>query len=383
MLIDLADNMGVPLARMNSQTTERLEQLLDPGLPAVNPLDAWGTGSADAKQIMRDCLSTMLNDPDAAMGVVVHDRAPLGAIYPDYVDYMRAANNDSGKPVFLVANRQGTGTDPLVVAATHEGFPVLDGLRSFLCASRCLLNYRDFCGRVSMEQSPVDGKALRQARIRLSSGEELSEAEASSLLGSFGLPVNPAEIRKNAAGVVEAARKFGFPVVLKTAERGIQHKTEQQGVCLDILNEELLLQAYRDLSERLGPNVMVAPSIDCAGIEMVLGMVRDEQFGPLVMFGFGGINVEILNDVVFAMPPFDTTFAHQMLNRLKHRSLLGRQRDGSLPAIDVFCQTAADFSAVVAALNEHIEEIDMNPVIVHADGCIVLDALVIGRATQH
>ena len=328
---------------------------------------------------MRDCLSAMLKDPDA-MGVVVHDRAPLGAIYPDYVDYMRAAHKASGKPVFLVANRQGTGTDPMVVATTRDGFPVLDGLRSFLSASRCLLDYRDFCNRVPMDQGPVDATALRQARIRLSNGEALSEMDASSLLGSFGLPVNPAEVRNSETGIVEVARKMGYPVVLKTAERGIQHKSEQRGVCLDILNEEMLVQAYRDLSEGLGPNVMVAPCVDRSGIEMVLGMVRDEQFGPLVMLGFGGINVEILNDVVFAIPPFDSTIANHMLNRLKHRSLLGRQRDGSTPAIGAFCQTAADFSAVVAALDEHIEEIDMNPVIVHADGCIAIDALLVGSS---
>ena len=98
------------------------------------------------------------------------------------------------------------------------------------------------------------------------------------------------------------------------------------------------------------------------------------------MLGFGGINVEILNDVIFAIPPFDSTVANHMLNRLKHRSLLGRQRDGSTPAIGAFCQAAADFSAVVAALDEHIEEIDMNPVIVHADGCIAIDALLVGSS---
>ena len=176
---------------------------------------------------------------------------------------------------------------------------------------------------------------------------------------------------------------MGYPVVLKTAERGILHKTEQRGIYLDIVNEETLLNAYRDLSERLGPNVMVAPYVANSGIEMVLGMVQDEQFGPLVMLGFGGTRVEILNDVVFAIPPFDAAAANRMVYQLKHRSLLGRQRDGSTPAVNTFCQTAADFSAVVAALTEDIEEIDMNPVVVHADGCIALDALVIGCAIIH
>ncbi len=379
LLIDLADCMDVPLAIMNPSTTARLQQLLDPGLAAVNPLDAWGSGGADAKQTMQDCLSCMMNDDDAAFGVVVHDRGPLGAIYPDYIDYMRAAHKSSGKAVFLLANHQGNGSDPAVVEVTREGFPVLDGLRSFLSASRCLLAYRDFCKREPIKQSPLDHGIIRQARRGLSTGEILNEADASSLLGSLGLPVNPVLAGKNETEVSEAARKIGYPLVLKTAEPGIRHKTEQKGVCLNIDNELMLSRAYRDLSERLGPAALVAPYLDYPGVEMALGMVRDEQFGPLIMLGFGGVNVEILNDVAFAIPPFDAATARRMLNRLKGRGLLGRQRDGSQPAMDTFCETAAIFSSVVAALGDVLEEIDMNPVIVHANGCIALDALVIGH----
>jgi len=383
MLIDLADSMSVPLARMSQDTTTQLEQILDPGLPAVNPLDAWGAGGPDSNRIMQDSLSAMMTDPDTAIGAVVHDRAPLSAIYPKYIDYMRVAHQASGKPICLVANRQGTGADPAVVKVTREGFPILDGLRSFLSASRCLFDYRDFCKRPPMKETPVDKAVVSQARASLAKGELLDEADSFSLLGSFGLPVNPVLVKNNKIDVIEAARQLGYPVVLKTAQPGIQHKTEKRGVHLDIGNEEMLLDAYRDLSQRLGPRVMLAPSIALTGVEMVLGMVQDEQFGPLVMLGFGGVNVEILNDVVFAIPPFDSLAAMRMLNSLKHRRLLGRQRDGSMPAIEDFCQVAADFSALVAVLADLVEEIDMNPVIVHADGCLALDALVFGRALIH
>lgn len=381
LLIDLADKMDVPLAQMGSDTTTRLEQLLDPGLPAVNPLDAWGAGGPDSDKIMQDCLSAMLMDSDAAFGAVVQDRAPLSGIYPAYVDYMRVAHRASGKPVFLVANRQGTGADPAVVKVTQEGFPVLDGLRPFLSATRCLLDYRDFCKREPVPIKQLDDVRVRHARLRLTNGVPLDESDSLSLLGSFGLPVNPVEIRGSEDGAIEAARKLGFPVVLKTAEQGIQHKTDHRGVHLNIVNEEALINAYRDLSERLGPSVVVAPSVNHSGVEMVLGMVQDEQFGPLVVLGFGGINVENLNDVAYALPPFDAATAMRMVNRLKYRELLGRQRDGSRPAIKVFCQVAADFSAIVAALDDAVEEIDINPVIVHAEGCVALDALVIGRVT--
>jgi acyl-CoA synthetase (NDP forming) len=383
LLIDLADSMAVPLAQMNPETIAQLEQSLDPGLPAINPLDAWGAGGSGSNQAMKDCLAAMMNDPDAAFGAVVQDRGPLGAIYPGYVDYMQAGHKASGKPVFLVANRQGSGSDPLAITTTREGLPVLDGLRSFLAASKCLFAYRDFCKRALMEYTPVDSDTLQQARLQLANGKKLNEADSSSLLGSFGLPVNPAETCVSQAETIEVAGKLGYPVVLKTAGQNILHKTEQGGVHLDIINEESLIQAYQDLSRRLGPKVLVAPYISKPGMEMVLGMIKDEQFGPLVMLGFGGINVEVLNDVVFAIPPFDEATARRMINSLKHHRLLGRQRVGVKPAIDTFCKTAADFSAVVAALADDLEEIDLNPVIVHAEGCIALDALVVGNAKTH
>ena len=383
LLIDLADSMAVPLARMNRDTIAQLEQSLDPGLPAINPLDAWGAGGPDSNQIMKDCLSFMMRDPDAAMGAVVQDRGPHGAIYPGYIDYVQAGHKASGKPVFLVANRQGSGSDPLAVGLTRDGFPVLDGLRSFLAASRCLFAYRDFCKRAPMKPSPVDSITLKKARARLANNKKLNEADSSSLLGSFGLPVNLAVSCRTEADTIKVAGNMGYPLVLKTAEQGILHKTEQAGVHLDIINEEALIEAYQDLSRRLGPKVLVAPYVEKPGIEMVLGMIQDEQFGPLVMLGFGGINVEILNDVVFAIPPFDEATAKRMVNGLEHHRLLGRQRVGVKPAIDTFYKTAADFSAVVAALANDLEEIDMNPVIVHAEGCVALDVLVIGSAKPH
>jgi hypothetical protein len=112
---------------------------------------------------------------------------------------------------------------------------------------------------------------------------------------------------------------------------------------------------------------------------MVLGMVRDDQFGPLLMLGFGGINVEVIRDVVCAMPPFSATTAHRLLDKLQLRSLLDGLRNR--PAVDIgaYCEAAARFSILAACLGQDIDEIDVNPVIVHPGGCVAVDALVVGR----
>jgi acyl-CoA synthetase (NDP forming) len=227
LLIDLADSMDVPLAHIESATEVRLEQLLDPGLLPVNPLDAWGAGGPGADSIMEDCLAALMADPDAAIGAVIHDRAPLSGIYSEYVDYMRRGHEASGKPVFLVANRQGTGSDPSVISVTREGFPVLDGLRPFLSGVRCLLNYRDFrvqtCAETTVAEPPLPARTISHWLNRLGQGDTLNEFESGQLLHDFGISMNPALRVNNEQALMDAAESLKYPRVLKTAEAGIYH----------------------------------------------------------------------------------------------------------------------------------------------------------------
>lgn len=379
LLIDLAADMKVPLAEIEPKTEARLAELLDPGLPPVNPLDAWGSGGPDADEVMEDCLAELMSDPNAAMGAVVHDRGPLSCWYESYFQYMRVAHRASGKPAFLVSNRQGSGTDPKAVAVTREGFPVLDGVRSFLAGTRCLFNYRDFKTRQAASLPAPDPDIVAHWQSRLTSGNTLEEYEAGRLLADFGFPVNPAELAASEAALLNAADQFEYPLVLKTAEPGILHKTDRDGVVLNIENQDQLLAAYADLSTRLGPAVMMCPMLRVSGVEMVLGLVRDEQFGPLVMLGFGGVNVETIRDVAYALPPFAQSEAMRLLDTLQLRPLLDGLRDR--PAVDAgaFCLAAERFSIMAAALGDSVKEIDVNPVIVHPNGCVAVDALVIGH----
>jgi acetate---CoA ligase (ADP-forming) len=383
LVIDLAHDAQVPLATLTPDTTARLAQLLDPGLPAVNPLDAWSTGGPDYHVGMQQCFATLMSDPGAAFGAVIHDRVAGGGIHAPYLDYLRAGHALTGKPAFLVANHQGTGAGAHVVEATRAGFPVLDGLRPFLRGARALLEHRD--AQQALQSARVrEPAALPPAaatwRTRLAEGAKLDEHDSLSLLRDFGLPANPGRVVENAADACAAARALGFPVVLKTATRGIEHKTERDGVRLNLADEAAVEVAFGDLARRLGPRVLIAPMVLARGVEMLLGMVNDAQFGPTVLIGAGGIHVEALADVVYALPPFDTATAHRLVRRLRIHALLESRRHAKPLALDTFCEAAAAFSSLVATLGADIAEIDLNPVIVHADGCAIVDALVVGRA---
>ncbi len=383
LLIDLAHDAGVPLAQVSAGTTRRLEELLDPGLPAVNPLDAWSTGGPDYHAGMEQCFAALMSDPQAALGAVIHDRVAGGGIHAGYLDYLRAGHRASGKPAFLVANRQGTGADPLVVEATREGFPVVDGLESFLRGVRHLLAHRDHPARARGAPPQLPEPALARWRARLGDGRRLDENDALQLLQDAGLPANAGRIADSEAAAQAAARELGYPVVLKTAKRGLDHKSELRGVHLALADDAAVAAAWRDLAGRIDPRVLVAPMVAAQGVELLLGMVRDPQFGPIVVIGAGGVHVEALADSVHAVPPFDAAEAARLLGRLRVARLLRSRRHERPLAIPDFCRAAARFSALAAALGGELAEVDLNPVIVHPQGCVIVDALVVPRPVHN
>jgi len=383
LLIDLADDRGVPLTQLSPASTQHLESLLDPGLPAVNPLDAWSTGGADFDVAMQNCLAVLMSDPQAALGAVVHDRIAGGGIYAGYIDYLRVGHHASGKPAFLVSNRQGTGTDPLIVEATREGFPVVDGLESFLRGVRHLLDHRDFTARSRSDVPVIPEAALARMRARLADRRRFDENDALTLLGDAGLPANAGMIVESEAPAIAAADAMGYPVVLKTAKRGLDHKSDIQGIHLALRDKMAVSAAYRDLAKRIDTRVLVARMIGAQGVEMLLGMVHDAQFGPVVLIGAGGVHVEALGDAVYAVPPFGPTEAARLVDRLRIAPLLNSRRHRRPLAVAEFHRVAARFSALAAALGDQLSEIDLNPVIVHADGCAIVDALVVPRAADN
>jgi acyl-CoA synthetase (NDP forming) len=382
LMVDLAEEAGVPLTTLTPATVQALEEILDPELPAVNPLDAWSRGGEDAAAAMARSLAIMMQDPGAAIGAVVHDRAPGGVVYTSYLRYMETAREASGKPVALVAARQGSGFDPQVVEWTHSGFPVLDGVPAFLRGIRALFACRDHFAKADTPLCPAPDKAVGRWKPVLAASGALDEASSLAMLGDFGLPVTDFRLVDDFQSLDAAAAAIPFPVVLKTAAPGIFHKTEQRGVILNIGTGAELRAAYSELSGRLGPRAVVTPMIK-EGIEMILGARRDPQFGPVVLIGFGGIHAEVLKDAVFALPPFEADTARRKVDTLRMRPLLEGTRGRPPYEVAAFCEAAARFSAMVHALRDDLDEIDINPLVVTAGGCIALDALVVGRSGKH
>ncbi len=378
LLVDLADAAGVALTVLAPATVAALGSVLPPELPAVNPLDAWSRGGENAGDYMAKCFALLLSDPNAAIGAVLHDRGPYGTVYPSYLRYLQKAHACTGKPVALVAARQGTGHDSHAVDSTRAGLPVLDGIWSFLAGVRALFAYRDFLARSRDPLPECNPRIVSSWRERLAmmSGRALGEADSLALLEHFGVRTSRPIAVESSAAAADAARQLGYPVVLKSARAGLAHKTEQDGVVVGIRSESELREAYQSLRERLGAAALVAPMVE-GDVELLLGAKRDPQFGPIVLLGFGGIFAETIRDIVFALPPFSAADARRYLDGLRLRPLLDGLRGRPAADIDALCELASRFSVAVYELRDSIAEIDVNPVIAAPAAAVAVDALVL------
>jgi succinyl-CoA synthetase beta subunit len=214
----------------------------------------------------------------------------------------------------------------------------------------------------------------------------MSEQASKDLLSRAGLTVIEDRLAESAAEAVDAARELGFPVVLKIASADIAHKTEVDGVRLAIDSAEGIVEAFgalmddvkRQRPEARLDGVLVSPMVN-RGVETILGVHRDPVFGPVVMFGLGGVLVEVLDDVSFRVAPFDEEEAKRMVSELKGRAILEGTRGKGPYDLPALFTALARLSQFAAAHGDAIESIDVNPFLVRpqGQGAIALDALIV------
>ncbi len=382
MFVDVAADLGVPFASISEATTARIQATLDPGLTAANPLDAWGTG-IDADRIFTECFHALHDDPETAVVAFVVDMTRQGEPHEEgYVHIARQVFASTTKPFCVLSNLASAVANEEAALLRDDGIPVLEGTASGLVALRHLLEWSTTRGRPSHgAPQPVPRDVRERWRTRLSAGGELGEAEGLALLTEYGIATTRSVNASSIEEVLAGARDVGWPVVLKTAAPGIQHKSDVGGVALALGDDVELRAAYADITSRLGPEVVVGAMIS-GGVELALGVVRDPQFGPLVLAAAGGVLVEVLHDRRLALPPLDEQRARELVDRLAIRPLLDGVRGAPAADIAALVRAVSRISVLAADLGDLVEAIDVNPVIVTADGCTAVDILVIPRDVQ-
>jgi acyl-CoA synthetase (NDP forming) len=384
MLVDLAEEIGVEFAPLTAATTQQLASLLEPGLDPVNPLDAWGTGN-DYTEIYRACLLALDSDPATGLNIFAVDLTAANDFSPSYVEVALAVQPYLTKPlVFLLHVTAAAGSNQ-IGRLRQAGIPVLLGSETGLRAIRHLLDYSldDRQRRLSQGCDshrialPPDKLAEVREVLRQAVGP-LDEYASKQILQAYGLPVTAEALAGSLAEALQAAEAIGYPVALKTAA-GALHKSEQAGIRLHLATPADLTAAYQDIERRLGARVLVQQMIP-PGLELLLGLVNDAQFGLMLALGSGGVLVELLRDYRLLMLPTTPDQVRQALLGLRGAALFRGVRGQAPVDLEAVVEAAMGLAGLAADLGELIAEVDINPLIVRPEGVVVVDALIVPGA---
>jgi acetate---CoA ligase (ADP-forming) len=368
LAVDLAERLEIPYATLGAATLRRVAEQIGPELEPANPLDAW-SGSDGFEATFSGSLTALLDDPDAAMGMMFCDVRDGYYVSEGYARAAVTAWRATSKPVALVTNYAMAAHDRIARELTALGLPVIDGTTEGLKAARNMLAWRD---RPACVQ-PVRAASAPPAG---SGARALSEHEALLLLGRYGIGTPARRSVSSLQGVREAARELRFPMALKTAMPGIAHKTDAGGVMLGIGDQAALEAAYLDLAARLGAQALIMEMVP-PGVEVALGSLRDPQWGPVVLIAAGGVSMELLKDQATVLAPTSPAEVERALRGMRLRRLLNGFR-GSRPAdIDALVRSIVAFGWLATDLAGTYPEIDVNPLIVGPEGCVAVDALMV------
>jgi acetate---CoA ligase (ADP-forming) len=230
-----------------------------------------------------------------------------------------------------------------------------------------------------------DLTALRALDLR--AGDEVA---AKAVLAAAGVPVLPERLCASAADAVAAAEAMGFPVAAKVVSPDIAHKTEVGGVALDLADAAAVERAYAAILDRVRAarpdaalrGVLVSP-MRRGGVETIIGVQRDPVFGPMVMFGLGGVLVELFGDVAFASAPLGAEGARRLVDAVRGRALLAGWRGAAPADLAALAEAVRRVSELAAAQADRLDAIEINPFLVGPDGGVALDALLAVRPARN
>ncbi len=370
MVADRAHELGVPFAPLGAATLQRIDELLDDGLEAANPLDLWGRG-AETRELFAASLQAMADDPAVSLVALAVDLVEEYDGDRSYID--AALDVDTDVPLVVLANLASAIDHDAASTLRANGVPVLEGTSSGLAAIGHVL--RMALGPPTPKPA-VDFERQARWRTRLADERALRPDESYALLADYGIPIAAMRQVGSADAAVVAAREIGYPVVMKTAA-AVMHKSDVGGVVLGVGDDEHVRARYAQLTDAHDAEVTVHATAP-AGIEVMVGVTRDVYLGALVVVAAGGVLAELVKDTAVLLPPFGAVRAREAVERLTLSELLAGWR-GAVPAdLASLVDVMAAVGAIAYEIGDRLNALDVNPVVVGPGGAVAVDVFVEG-----
>ncbi|NIM91791.1 MAG: CoA-binding protein [Candidatus Aminicenantes bacterium] len=381
---DSCIHYGLNVTSLSSNTVQALKKALPPTASFNNPVDLIGDAHHDRYEVS---LKHVLKDKKVHSSIVILTPTAFTDVEKIATSIVNTANAHK-KPVLACF---------LGVYDVSKGIEILEenGIPSYRfpeSAARVLSEMTNYTWWLNRPQTGIRKFKVNKIKakkiiesVQKQGRHFLSEQEAYQVLEAYKFPVIKSILAKDEKGAMEKASRLGFPVAMKIVSPDILHKFDYGGVKLNLKNQSEVRQAYREILRNVRAREpkaritgILVETMARAGKEVILGMNRDPQFGPILMFGLGGIYVEALEDVAFRLAPIRELTASMMIKRTKTHKILDGFRGGPVYDIPAIEESLKRLSQLVSDF-ELIKELDINPLIVHekGKGCTIVDARII------
>jgi acyl-CoA synthetase (NDP forming) len=400
LLIDAFYSAGLNFAPLSANATAQLAKMLGPGSIVGNPLDAGFAAVVDPSVYMSS-IKIMIDDPDT--DIVIIDAELPKAPHELRERNLRIVNEMAGaasKPVVYISAMSIGFTE--FTKALRKSLPniaVMQGLDRAVGAIKSLIEYSSLRKEVPdiRSSSKASARAVLEKALKAANGAAaLDEVASKKLLKAYGIPVSKEEIAQTAAEAVKIAKTIGFPVVAKVVSADILHKSDIGGVVLNLNSAAEVKKAFNDITARVKKikskpkleGILIAQQVK-ADLELVVGASLDAEMGPVVLFGTGGVDIELMKDVALAGAPLDEAEAKQLIAKTKAGVKMKGYR--GKPALHEASAVKAlvGLSNLMADAGSRIASIDVNPFLINSkvgvavDGLIVLNNDAANKAAKH
>ena len=392
---DNAEKYGMQVSILGKETQEKMIPVLLAGMPAHNPVDYGGTAEENP-HVITECVKACMED-DQVDGILI--TGFFGGFHDIIAPHIAELEEQTSRELVDLVKKY---KKPLIVNTSYArdpiksldilkkaGIPVIESSDRAAQAMSALMNFAIKQKKINQMDIPT-GEAQERVpvkklfkKVRNDKRTNLLETESRELLQEYGISLPDAILALNPDEAIEEAKKIGYPLAMKVVSPDIIHKSDAGGIRLGLNSDRDVKNAFRDIFKNaekvtakekiLGTLIspMAAPGQEC-----IIGMIRDAQFGPVIMFGLGGIFVEVLKDVSFRVAPLATEDIEEMIREIKGYKILTGVRGEKPKDIEAIKKILAGLSQI-AIDNPEIQEVDLNPVIVHEKGASIVDSRVL------
>ncbi|MBX9842138.1 MAG: acetate--CoA ligase family protein [Xanthobacteraceae bacterium] len=377
LVLDYASDEGAEMAPLTAETREKLPAMIDPGLPGENPLDVGPAVGVQAAKFAEIC-KVVCADPTVDL-VTVQALVPTEAADPYNPAPLRDVFVSTDKPVLAFGRIAQNTTEVSRKYQTESGVPFIHGLPETVRALQNLVRYAASQRRGAM--------ALPEPRGDIS---HLEGAAFERLLASHHLTLPRSATAATPEQAAAEAERIGFPIALKIVSPDASHKTEVGGVALGLRDAAAVRAAADAMSERLRTHdrqaridgFLVQEMVD--GVEVILGVRQDPQFGPFMLVGLGGVLVEAMRDVAIRLLPVGEDTAREMIQSLRGAALLGPFRGRPGRDVDALIRAMTGLSGLFADHRPWLSDLEVNPVMVlgKGEGVRAVDVRMVRRARE-